>query len=221
MKFALLLLSMLSLTITNAQSFSVETTDTTFTGLAIQYDFGGYIDLLNLSNEELELKWKRTENNLPEGWECSICDPTSCKPPEADSSSFTLPISGVTNHINIHFYPNGVEGIGTTKIKVEDPNNSDVFYLLSFTGDTRTIGVDEIESLSISLYPNPVKDLLHVQSSKECNMELRIYDLRGSLVYSETSNSSFTADLSHFKSGLYMVELISDQDYFTESILVQ
>lgn len=221
MKLLFTLLASLSISFAYSQSFSVETNDTSFTGLAIQYDFGGYIDMNNLSGEAIDLKWERIENDLPSGWETSICDPTSCKPPEADSSEFSLPVSGVANHINIHFYPNNVEGIGTTRIRLEDPNNPQTFYILSFTGDTRPLGLESETLSSLVMYPNPAQDFLYVKSSSNQSIQLELYNSTGQIIVSKVSIGNSEINLSQLPKGIYLAKVISGSDSFSQKIIHQ
>lgn len=208
-------------TISYSQSFSVETTDTSFTGLAIQYDFGGHINLSNLTGSDLPLKWERIENDLPNGWETSICDPGACRPPEADSSNFTLPVTGNSNYINIHFYPNDVEGLGTTRVKVENPNDPTEFYILTFIGDTRPLSTTEISLSSVSVYPNPVNDKLNIDLSTDSQATISLYDMTGNLVSTVNGQSNLSMDTSFLSSGIYLLEVKTDNDSFTQKVIIQ
>ena len=80
------------------------------------------------------------------------------------------------------------------------------------------IGVDEEFATSLILYPNPVKDLLHVKGGN-----LRQYDIfsvDGKLIrLSRTNNNEDIIDFSGLESGIYMVRITSDTDVVTRRII--
>lgn len=62
------------------------------------------------------------------------------------------------------------------------------------------------ETKSFSLWPNPVKNTLNINSLNESNYSVKIYDLLGRLIYTkENVNSSI--DVSSFTSGLYLIKI--------------
>lgn len=206
-----------------SQDFEVGNTDTTFYGEHTVSDFGGYINLINNTSGNLSLKWKRTENSLPTGWVTSICDPTSCKPPESDSSNFTLPKTGTSNYINVHFYPDNVQGLGTTKVRVENVNDPSNFYVMSFVGDARVAtGIeDENFSTTVSLYPNPSNGTLNISSSNDEMISVNVYNLIGEKVLSLQGVNKISEDISSLQTGMYLVEVNNGTNSFTEKLLVK
>jgi photosystem II stability/assembly factor-like uncharacterized protein len=73
-------------------------------------------------------------------------------------------------------------------------------------------GLQEINSQSISVYPNPVKGIVHfnLPNAKE-NTSIEFYSLTGSLVKSVKVNSALTAvNVSELSSGLYFYSVISE-----------
>lgn len=206
-----------------SQSFQVADTDTIFYGLHTDVEFGGHINLINGSGSNLALKWKRTENNIPTDWKTSICDPGSCEPPEVDSSTFTLPSIGLSNFINIHFYPYNVEGIGTTKVRVENRNDASNFYVLSFVGDARTttgIG-DEDRVSTISMYPNPTNGVLNIRTSSSETLAVTIYNAMGQMIKTYQGYGNISKDLSFLDKGIYLVHVNNGTNNFTEKLLIK
>ena len=204
------------------QSFEAAATDASFKGVHTESDFGGNIGLVNNTAGTVALKWIRTENDLPTGWVTSICDPTSCKPPESDSSNFNLPRTGTSNYINIHFYPDGIEGIGTTKIRVEDPNDVSNYYILSFVGDARTTtGINEFSSSTISMFPNPSNGNLNINSSSTDLISVSVFNMIGEEVLQISGNNKIQQDISDLKAGIYLVQVSNGDNKFTEKLIVR
>ena len=79
--------------------------------------------------------------------------------------------------------------------------------------------IENIQSLDItanfSIYPNPVKDILHVVRSKDDNAIIEIYNSTGTLVQSfEIESKDVEINVSAFNSGIYLIRLISEHGSF-------
>lgn len=90
----------------------------------------------------------------------------------------------------------------------------------SFTSDTVTLslalGTNSVDqSTTISLYPNPVKDYLNINSPKTVS-GIEVYDASGKLVKRDSKNSK-TIYLGNLKAGVYVVKVLSG----TEVVKVQ
>lgn len=66
-----------------------------------------------------------------------------------------------------------------------------------------TVGVEELTSETLSVYPNPVQDQIRVNM----NGALAIYDLSGKLVKSEMVETGNVVSVSELKSGIYFVKV--------------
>jgi len=79
-------------------------------------------------------------------------------------------------------------------------------------------GVDEDFATNLVLYPNPVKDILHVGCD---NMrQYDIFSVDGKLIKSsQTSNNENVIDCSDLGSGIYMVRITSDKGVVTRRII--
>jgi hypothetical protein len=85
--------------------------------------------------------------------------------------------------------------------------NSSVNWLGAITVNTVVIptGIDELTDQSVKLYPNPVKDILNVVGSK--NSEVKIFNIVGNLILTQTLFNSTQVDLSVLCPGMYMVQV--------------
>jgi len=71
----------------------------------------------------------------------------------------------------------------------------------------KTLRVNE----SISIYPNPVLDGIHVNVGDVIGASIKVNSLNGSLVAKATASSSKTyVDLSNLTSGIYIVSIVKD-----------
>ena len=62
------------------------------------------------------------------------------------------------------------------------------------------------ENKSFSVWPNPVKNTLNINSLNESNYSVKIYDLLGRLIYTK-ENVNTSIDVSSFTSGLYLIKI--------------
>jgi hypothetical protein len=66
------------------------------------------------------------------------------------------------------------------------------------------LGIPELNSIGINIFPNPVKDVLYITSETPFDI-LKIYNLQGQLI-NETKNNQI--DVSLFSSGLYFTSIV-------------
>ena len=74
--------------------------------------------------------------------------------------------------------------------------------------------VDEQSSESLSVYPNPVKNILNIQGIFE---SVKIYDMFSKLVLTSTKNSIDTENLSD---GIYMINITTKNMVITKKIII-
>lgn len=64
-----------------------------------------------------------------------------------------------------------------------------------------------VAASNISFFPNPVKDLLHINLSEDKETAIKLYDITGKLIVKKTLDSSTTIDLNGLKSGVYVIQI--------------
>ncbi|WP_312825795.1 T9SS type A sorting domain-containing protein [Epilithonimonas sp.] len=89
-------------------------------------------------------------------------------------------------------------------------DNSTYFYGQSedYTLDVKeSLGVNDIDSKSVSYYPNPVKDILNLVSEKDVT-NVSVYNIEGKLVrnFASLDQSKVQLDLSTLITGTYVVK---------------
>jgi len=71
-------------------------------------------------------------------------------------------------------------------------------------------GITDADVLSISMYPNPARDIVYLQSN-ELIKEIRVFDMTGKLVYSEDTEVDNTEiSLSGIEPGMYFVRIYTE-----------
>ena len=84
---------------------------------------------------------------------------------------------------------------------------------------TTTLGVDDTDLESFVFYPNPVKDILHLDNLSITKAS--IYSILGQLIETKTfdNTSSNILDVSNLESGIYLIELENDSQQKTIKII--
>ncbi len=92
---------------------------------------------------------------------------------------------------------------------------SDKGKLVSFTTNDKVLSIKELATNVVSLYPNPVKEVLYIDSSVFTSIE--IYDTRSVLVYRGYNEK---INVSELNTGLYVVKvLLKDNTYNIKKII--
>ncbi|HMT30783.1 MAG TPA: T9SS type A sorting domain-containing protein, partial [Bacteroidia bacterium] len=123
-------------------------------------------------------------------------------------SSLTVPTQGASPTIT-----NSAISAGTWS---KTPN-----ALTTITDACTNVGLAENgNDLSLSIYPNPVMNELHIESTEPIN-RIRIFDATGRLVYDLEYKNKFKLDLvtSGFRKGIYNVQIQTDKRFSNISIL--
>ncbi len=100
---------------------------------------------------------------------------------------------------------------------------------VSLTLDT-TVGINELEKLKFEIYPNPAKEKLTIETeqTKE-EITLWVVDVTGRVVLTsplapllqERGTNSFSIDVSGFASGVYLLQLVSENSVVNKKIVIQ
>ena len=83
------------------------------------------------------------------------------------------------------------------------------------------VGVDDLSQSGIKVYPNPVKDVLTIESGSGMK-QVQIFNVTGQLVLSQqTDSKTITVNTSSLKSGVYFLKVTTDNASFDKKIVVQ
>ena len=87
--------------------------------------------------------------------------------------------------------------------------------------DVIETGMHEVVASDVNVYPNPVKDCLHIKS-EEVIAQIKIYNIAGSVVYLNNPSTSYEKiDLSELSSGIYMVYVKTEINTIVKRIIVE
>ncbi|WP_299115400.1 T9SS type A sorting domain-containing protein [uncultured Winogradskyella sp.] len=102
--------------------------------------------------------------------------------------------------------------------------NSNIVTTINYTADevevevVEVLSIDDVSVIDFSLYPNPAKDVLNIQTNNVTINSVSIYDMLGKEVLSvkEVNNS---IDISNLKSGIYLIKIATNEASVTKKIV--
>jgi len=110
---------------------------------------------------------------------------------------------------------------GTTKIKwtVTDVSGNEAECSFDVTVKDAT-GITNIEEMEISIYPNPVNNVLNISCEKENVNRISILDITGKTIFEKTDISETERiDMSGYNSGMYFIHIDNGEKVFTSKVI--
>lgn len=165
----------------------------------------------NISNDTVQLKWKKISENVPDKWEASVCDNQICYSTLIDTGTMNPVPPDESGFLLLHFTAHVNFGTAIVRYIVWDVNSPTIMDTLTFitiVEDPSGISETELES-SFIISPNPVNTHLAITSNTRTFFKYSITDIYGRKVYSGESYSDVFLETSHFSTGIYFLEIQS------------
>ena len=89
-----------------------------------------------------------------------------------------------------------------------------------FAEFTGTNSLNNVESISTNLYPNPTNGFLRIDSNVSEALDMSIFDATGNLVFESRIESSTQEFSFSFEAGVYFVQLKSENLYTTHKLIL-
>lgn len=87
-------------------------------------------------------------------------------------------------------------------------NVQGVYTSIIFYKETTVAKVNNVSKISnLSIYPNPVTDILNINFESNEPINVAVTDMNGSIVYSETASFATKVDMTMLPSGMYFVKI--------------
>ena len=92
---------------------------------------------------------------------------------------------------------------------------------LEFFSLLKSTGMQEANSLSAKIYPNPASDMLNIEFESDATTTIQLYDLNGNLLVEDKTHhvNLKQIDISHLASGSYIIQLISSEGLYRGMII--
>lgn len=87
--------------------------------------------------------------------------------------------------------------------------------------DTTTVSVGEMNLDEIKVYPNPAKDMVHIESSSTIQ-SMALYGIKGEMIENRSVDSKeMELHLEGYSEGIYFLRLVTDEGVITKKLVVQ
>ena len=131
--------------------------------------------------------------------------------------------------ISINPVPDNPTGTQEFAVLANDGQESNNLFVASFNLSVGlTVGIEDELTRSIKMYPNPADNRLNVELENNYlgPVNLQLYDLRGSLIKSETYLKTTTrmdrsVDVQQIKSGLYLMQVQLDGKAVWDRLIIE
>ena len=202
-----------------AQSLTVDDVEITLSGDPSEAEFYANTGMTNNTTENLELRWVRQINSIPEAWDNYFCTvPGNCGLPTTDSLTFTLG-PGEMGDFQIHFAPNNTSG--SAEVIVDLINNADdeILETITITVSTTPVSTNELEAAQVRVFPNPAVNYFQIQNGQKID-QITIYNILGKKVkfFENADNRLYIGDLAK---GIYMVQMIDLDSNSTKTLTLK
>ncbi len=112
------------------------------------------------------------------------------------------------------------------EVAVNENTNGQAAISEGFVGPDllASLGIENYHQITgLEVYPNPVKSKLNFSFPRDYNYQIYLYDINGKLIsYTENdSNLTYRYNISHFKTGVYMLVIIDRKNQEYKSIKIQ
>jgi len=164
------------------------------------------LHVTNVENEAIAIAWDANAN--VNSWNIQY-RPQNGTWNSATSNTNSYTITGLTGHT-------------TYEIQVQancgDGNVSD--WSGSVSEETTNVGIEEWLSNSVTLFPNPAKDVVNVQCTMGNVQGVEVYDVYGKLITTSNSIDNPTRiNVSGLADGVYFVRVTTDRGVVTKSFV--
>lgn len=165
----------------------------------------------NVSDQELNLLWRRVIISTPQGWLSQICDKRLCYLPEVSQCPEAYPnhlLPGEEITMRVDILPQGVAGQGEIHVELFDINDQETVLATIeahfTTATTSTNGPSGKADLKI--YPNPTSNYFKL-SNYESISKLSIYNIVGNAVRDFIVSGDDSYAVADLPEGIYLVRL--------------
>jgi hypothetical protein len=94
-----------------------------------------------------------------------------------------------------------------------------------FTNTDGTVGIDNLVTNTLTVYPNPASEFVNFNSKIELKKpHIQVFDLNNKLVakyFSNSNGKSYKINVSNLNTGIYILRVTSDFQTFSSKFIVE
>ncbi len=112
----------------------------------------------------------------------------------------------------------GVEDSGIAHALEYGCLNHPFFETIELIGMNQPLAINDVAFNNITLFPNPVEDILHLETNRIIVTKIEIYDVLGKKLLQKEGNTN-QLNISHLPSGILLAEILTDKGVLVEKIV--
>lgn len=175
----------------------------------------------NLTQEPLLLGWRTVSNELPEGWDFSVCDLGSCYAGMPVGGEMHPTPVGEKAFLGLNIEPRGVAGTGVARIYVYDTKSPETGDTLTWIVDVANASVPLASVKKAQTYPNPFSRSVTLNFGQTVSGNVVVRDLSGSVVarLRVFQEEAVLLALPEAAPGVYIIEYPTDEGYRSVNVI--
>ncbi len=212
MKNLLAILLTICTTVVLSAQVSVSPSPVIVEGISVQdSDVAAHSTMTNDASEERVYSWERTNLSITDGWESAVCDKNQCWFSSVDTKEVTM-AAGEEGTMDVHVYPNGVEGSAVVQIVITDIADTTIHVTNLYYFNATPSSTNEVQVEKITMFPNPTDDVFSISSSSgNVIKKVVVYNLIGRAVREFETAGNRTFNVADLPRGNYLVRML-DKD---------
>ncbi len=177
---------------TNALDITVEADGALFMAVG-DLDLDGFVDVVSASNHDNKFAWYRHLDGQGTFGPQQILE-------QGVDHARSVAVADIDND-------------GDLDVIASSQNDSTIVW---FENDT-ILNVAELDASLVTIYPNPVEDVLHIVANGALIERVHILDMKGAIIVSH--KKSLSIDVSNLKAGIYFVEIIAKEGSLLRKVI--
>ena len=211
---------------------SITLTKSSSSGINADYYFYDSLHIVNTGNQPLQLEYKRIRRYHKHGWYDQICDDFCFPAPDndiwtrpTDAGNTVIIAPGDSSVFAPKIFPDLISGCSIYAYQI-----TNVFGIVYDTIQvTATLDVESCflgaenhsGAAEVSVYPNPVKDVLNISVNQTEKAVVTIYNLQGKVVLTTPlNNGTNQLQIDELNAGVYFYSVRDNGDLIDTKKLI-
>ncbi|MGB0849824.1 MAG: T9SS type A sorting domain-containing protein [Bacteroidia bacterium] len=175
-------------------------------------DVKTYLHNNSTDPEDTVIMWEAINVSHTTGWEPTVCTGEICISSPSGEYSFDLDI-GDKMEVKLgfsNFYTGGYGSMDVVAWSAKNPSKKDTSRLELGIGN---VSVARVQNVAFSVYPNPTSDFITINLVNSNSEIIKVYDILGNVMISQSVNSGDKIDVSALAKGVYVLRAEGNHNF--------
>jgi len=159
----------------------------------------------NATVDTIQLSWTKVYEDIPAGWDYSLCDLGTCYPGFPLGGTMALIAPPDSGFLGVNVDPFSLTGTLTVRFYVYETSAPTQGDTLTWILTAETTGMEDEIANSFKIYPNPTTDVIYI-SYEAFPAIVTVYDMNGKVMMNQNvSTNNEAIDVSSLPKGNYIM----------------